>query len=72
MKRYDLDRYNWDDDPIEQPDGPYVLHEEVRASVERLLAVAESMPHATWKCTTQWGCQCPRRELIAGLKEMAK
>jgi len=59
-------------------DGPLVEHEEVRASIERLLAVAESLSYLLGvnhiqpcKCAT---CVHNRKvdALIDGLKEMAK
>jgi len=60
---------------------PLVEHEEVRASVARLLVVAEKVPHSR-KCSIRAPhaatmdykptCNCPRGELIARLKEMAK
>ena len=75
MKRYDPDGIVTFS---QRDDGAYVKHEEVRASVERMLAVAESLSYLLGvnhiqpcKCAT---CVHNRKvdALIDGLKEMAK
>ena len=78
MKRYDLDRENLDDDPIEQAGGDYVLFADLQARDLKLAELAKRIPcqvarrgELTHECRVDNLCAACviRGELLAALEE---